>query len=494
MRRVALLVAGLVLAGAAAYAVERPDPAVQAAADGCRRDLPSLFQRTAPTWVYLNDRDAPASGPPPPPQWASGVADANGDDALASHPTAADDPVSHDSYDYNLNLRVDPAYSFLVGGREDAKTGNFEGEGESTGRLHSERESGSLPFFVWPDPGDRVQELGSWVWDCGHWQPGGERTEFHPIRALLVVRRTSARSPYGEREGDVYVTSDPTPAGLSAECAHRTKGDGGAFKACLASAPRPLDVSGTYRLVLPLPLRPSPASRRRLRLVRVGGTVMPQVSATSDGRSYTLSFELGAQPATVAFEAFAGWTHVPAVRLPDHLRLRFTSLLVRRAMDPGCLPHAAGCVSKESTLDGQITQAPGEWNLYWDVAGIWGLWSPTVLYVHDGQVVPGHQTIDFYVAPGQSWRFETFGRECDTGGLSFSDVRRAPYPCPASGEADNGTSDDAPGVVDRRVSRLGPQRADPLPIDSTCPPSNRRGCYQVAFTVTRIDDAARRAR
>jgi hypothetical protein len=32
------------------------------------------------------------------------------------------------------------------------RTGNFAGQNESTGRVHVEREQGSLPFFAWPEP------------------------------------------------------------------------------------------------------------------------------------------------------------------------------------------------------------------------------------------------------------------------------------------------------------------------------------------------------
>src|SRR5207237_1122827 len=80
------------------------------------------------------------------------------------------------------------ASSFLLG------TANFSGDDETDGRLHVERESGSAwPFFAWPEQGDRVTLLGSWVWDCDHYQGEGEHTELHPIRAIWVARAPSAR-------------------------------------------------------------------------------------------------------------------------------------------------------------------------------------------------------------------------------------------------------------------------------------------------------------
>jgi hypothetical protein len=83
-----------------------------------------------------------------------------------------------------------------------------------------------------------VQLTGNWVWDCGHWLGGGERTELHPIRAFWVQRQgVSPRSATGEAEGDLVISTDGTPADASANCQHRTRGDRAAFKACLAADP-----------------------------------------------------------------------------------------------------------------------------------------------------------------------------------------------------------------------------------------------------------------
>jgi hypothetical protein len=50
-----------------------PDPQVQARPDGCGRDYLAQTRRDIPTWVYVNDRDAPAGGPAPPPQRLQGA-------------------------------------------------------------------------------------------------------------------------------------------------------------------------------------------------------------------------------------------------------------------------------------------------------------------------------------------------------------------------------------------------------------------------------------
>ena len=123
----------------------------------------------------------------------------------------------------------DRAYRGLLGGSAAVRSGDFAGRNESTGRVHVEREQGSLPFFAWPEAGDRVALIGSWVWDCGHWAGGGERTEIHPFRALWVERDLG--------EADLFLSSDKTFAGVEADCAHVAKGLVTAFRACLAAEP-----------------------------------------------------------------------------------------------------------------------------------------------------------------------------------------------------------------------------------------------------------------
>ena len=70
------LVLGVVIAAgatASALALSRPDPNSQAQADGCARTFSGVVSHQAPSWAYVNDGDSPATGPPPPPQWATGV-------------------------------------------------------------------------------------------------------------------------------------------------------------------------------------------------------------------------------------------------------------------------------------------------------------------------------------------------------------------------------------------------------------------------------------
>jgi hypothetical protein len=490
-RRLLAAAAVAALAGVAAfaYAVTRPDPHTQALADGCARSREAEFSRQAPGWAYVNDAQYPASGPPPPVQWLVGTVNTANDQALAAHPSGGDDPTTHDAFDFNLNVLPDAQYQQLLGGNEEQKSGNFEGEGEEFGRVHIERESSSFPEFAWADAGDRISVLGSWVWDCGHWDPGGERTEIHPYRAVWVVRRSSSRSPYGESEGDLYVSTDATPAGVIAECGHRTKGDRPAFKGCLSTQPRWLDVGGDYDLTLPAPRRPPGAKRLVARVVNQGSTVAV-VRPVLEGTAARLRFHLTTTPnqrLVLAEQVFVGWTPLRPATVPRHLRVTLTQLLVRRAMDP-----SGGL---QSTLPAQVASPPGEWKLWTDVAGQWRL-LPPLFRAGDGSAFPLRETTDLYVPRGASWRLLVWPHECDFGVATFDDPQAAMRPCPKSGEFGNFTGDDLPGLIVARSPTPGRHTANgSVAPPSTCPPANTRGCYALAYRVAVLrDEQARAAR
>jgi hypothetical protein len=482
-------VALVALAGVIAYGVVGPDPAKQAQADGCARSRTAEFSRLAPAWAYVNDKDAPATSPSPPARWLSGLVQAYRNGPDASHPSGGDDPTTHDSFDINFNVVPDPGYEDLLGGIENAETGNFEGEGEEKGRVHLERETLYEPMWSWPEAGNRVRVLGSWVWDCGHWDPGGERTELHPYRALWVERVPSSRSPRGESEGDLYVSTDATPAGQIAECAHKTKGDQQAYKACTFAQPNWLDVSGDYSLTLKAPPKPAGARGLSVRIVDRGSTAPQEMKQTIGPASVTLSFHVTSTPPTrlvLAKQVFLRWTRAPR---PIHLRVTFTRLLARRAMDPGCPQSQSGCGTPETKRDDQISAPPGEWRVYTDVAGQWSLWK--LLKPRDGSTFALRQTTDVYVGPKQPWRLFVFPHECDFGTGSWTHVNTAMAPCPTNpGEFGNFVGDDVPGEIVvhyRGANAVGAHAANgSLAPPSTCPTSNRNGCYRLWWTIKRV--------
>jgi hypothetical protein len=496
---VALL--SLSAAAVAAFPGTRPDPAAQAVADGCRRDQNLIVKHLAPNWAYVNDKNYPADGPPPPTQWATGTVDSQYEPWLAIHPTGVDQPASHTAYDANLNLRVDPRYDFLLGGDPDSGTGNFGERNQETGRLHTEWQEDAFPFWAWPERGDRVEMKGSWVWDCDH-ITHGEHTEFHPFRAIWVRRTpggSSPRSPYGEAEGNLFISTDKTHAGVQADCAHRTKGDADAFKACVSTEPEWQDVTGIYTFTLAAPPRPSRGAKLTVRVVDRGSTRPTAFRIRRTDRGVQVLATPAAAPGrrvVVARQIFVGWSPLPARRLPVHLRVRFDSLLTRRAMDPGCPVGQPSCASPETTQRVQGTTAPGEWAMYWDVAGIWRRW-PGIVPARDGRTFRGSQTVDFYVAAGRPWRLFMFGRDCDFGIFNARGPGRV-APCPRTNETSHPVGDDKPGPLEVTFrspqASLGRHRRNSMLASSTCPAVNKRGCYHLTFSVRRIDDAARRAK
>jgi hypothetical protein len=475
-------------AGVVAQAVLGPDPAKQAQADGCARSRQQEFARLGPGWVYVGDKDVPATSPSPPARWLAGVVDAYGSNPDDVHPSGGDDPTTHDSFDINFNVRPDPGYEDLLGGLPDADTGNYYGGGEERDRIQPEREQLGLPTYVWPEVGNHVQLLGSWVWDCGHWDPEGERTEIHPFRALWTERASSRRSPYGESEGDLFVTTDATPAGQIAECAHRTKGDQQAYKACTYSQPKWLDVSADYVLTLKAPPRPKGAKQLAVRVVDRGSTTDPRWAATIANGKLTLRFHLTSTFPTrvvVAKQVCLGWR--PLQKRQIHLRVTFTKVLIRRAQDPGC-KFATTCGSVQTTREDQITTAPGELIVFTDVAGQWAQWP--VLSTRDGRSYAVKRTTDVWVGRSEPWRLFVFPHECDFGVASWSDPGKPMAPCPKTKEFGNFGGDDIPGEVIARyrgANGIGTHAANGnLGSPSTCPVSNTQGCWRLWWTIERV--------
>jgi len=482
--------AAVALAGTfAAWAATRPDP-TDAGKDGCGTDRFAIFSRQQPNWAYVFDRETKAADPAPPARWVSGVVSPGDDSPLGVHPTPVDDPITHDAYDLNVNVKPDAADSYLLGGDPAAKTGNYAGAEEESARLHMEREEVGIPFTVWPEQGDRVQAYGSWVWDCEHQAGSGPRTEFHPLRALWVERRFSPQSSTGEAEASLWYSNVKTAAGVIADCAHRTKGDEQAFKACQGSerSSSTFSDAGPKTFELRAPPRPGARARLHVRLVDVGSSknaAPPRLSLTRSGARVTLGFVSG-RPVRLAYDVFVGWAPLPPRSRPLHLRVRLEQLLVRRAMDPSCTVTQPDCPAHvETTQLGQVTQAPGEWALYVDVGGIWTHVLPLVLRVRDGQRVRLHRAFDLYVPRGRSWRLAAFTRECDFGHPTFSSDTRAVYPCPRSAEFGHPVGDDRPGYL-AVAGRLGRHSANASLEGSTCPPSNTRGCYRLTWRVVRL--------
>jgi hypothetical protein len=472
-RRTVVVFAAIALvaaAGVLARSLTPPDPLLQAQADGCERNDTTLHTLQSPNWVRVNDKDFPANGGQPPLQSASGVVEnAVGD----VHVSGGDNPVSHTGYDLNFDVSVPPESKDLV-----ART-------NTSGGIHIEREAQATPTFVWPEPGDRVTVRGYWVWDCDHFTTGtevtGEETEIHPLTLLWVERVTSPSSRTGEKESDLFLTTDKTEAGKHSDCAHKTKHDQAAFKACVFAEPGSVAMNGTYTFILP-----GTGAVRHVRVVDKGSVGAPALKIV--GRQVTFTIPTDGQRHVVAKQFFVTTKAAPTT----HLRVSFDKILIRRAMDPGCIPKAPpGCGTPETTRDDQVTSGPtGEWVFYSDVAGVWSLWKkPLVWNVRDGQTIRPRTSFDVYAPNGRPWRVFVWPHECDWASLARGGGGPL-YPCPKQSEVGNRSGDDVPGavVVNFRspAAALGTHTVDSSNAGSTCPASNTRGCYRVTFTVRRL--------
>jgi hypothetical protein len=507
-----------------------PNAQTQPMIDGCQRSPGALLTKQSPEWAYVYN--TPPSQPAPPPQWVSGVVSSGNPEFQAVHTAGGDLPQGHEAFDFNVNIAPDPAYTFLLG------SANYAGSGEETGRLHTEWEDTVVPKFAWPEPGNRIMEKGSWIWDCGHWGtptnvfspdywlpkegqpcPGpilpdpsqcvitGERTEFHPYRVLWTQREPSPRSPTGENEGDIFASTDQTLAGVESDCAHEHPAPqspdpvhpflyGPDYTLCLATRPQWQDVSGSYSFLLPAPPKPSADAKLTFRAVNQGSVNAPAPKLVKEGNGVRVTFSLHSSPGqstVMAYEIFAGWKQLRPSTPPTHLRVTFDRLEIHRAQDPGCsggIP-VPGC-DLESTRPNQVTTPPGDWNLFWDVNGIWGQWAPGngEFLTTDGQtLLPSSQLkpVDLYVPQGKGWRLYVHGRECDLNALDptnpFSD-------CPSNEEAadDNDVQGEILDTYPSALGSLGTHRSNAATASndptSTCPDANAEGCYSLTYTVS----------
>lgn len=103
-----------------------------------------------------------------------------------SHVSEEDNFLNHSSGDFEWRIYPDAPYTGLQSSESSLKT---------------EWEKNSLPTRYWPTPppdsdrttlGDRVSEVGFWIFDCGH---SGFKTEIHPPVGMAVERPRPVQIP-----------------------------------------------------------------------------------------------------------------------------------------------------------------------------------------------------------------------------------------------------------------------------------------------------------
>jgi hypothetical protein len=123
-----------------------------------------------------------------------------------SRVTNTDNPVSHETRDWNMNIVPDPTYMYMLG------TG-MKGEGSGLDLvpiMHNEWETGSFPSQWRPFWGEYVQLWGRHIWDVGHVPVAAE---IHPPHA--VVRQHTTAAPLGNSNAMVPANRAVIGMGLS---------------------------------------------------------------------------------------------------------------------------------------------------------------------------------------------------------------------------------------------------------------------------------------
>src|SRR3954452_2526178 len=444
----ALAVLGIVVAANAQTGGLGPPPFPNAQNDGCQRSNVGLVSDASPEWVYVN-RD-------PSPNFASGV-------ISDSHLSHDDLSLNHKSYDFNADVTVDPPYTNLVGGNPTQKTGNFSGGGdEKVGALHIERESSVYPFFAWPHDGDRAFVWGGWIWDCGHWSPGaisgprdpsqtGEKTEIHPVRAIVSIRKDGTLAKGGQTQADAFISSQGTFARAVEGCTLKHQPvdadhyDAG-YGPCKNDPANQLDpVNDTdYTFFIPAPARKPAGAKIKYTVIKRQSANAPAVrvaiKTSPPGIQVTVPFKSGGGAANGSFARtfLVGWSKPPKHK-PQHLQLKLESYKSLKALDP----HAGHA--------GETSTAPDEEVVTFDVNGLWLLLdtkAPKLLKIKKGQTVKLGKTLDVFTSRGLS--INVNGLECDAS--------IALLPCPNRPGA-TGLANDSLGEKNVRLSlRRAPGR------------------------------------
>ncbi|HJP66614.1 MAG TPA: hypothetical protein VKA30_09965 [Actinomycetota bacterium] len=430
-----------------------PNSHIRPLLDGCQRSNAMQLTMTTPEWVYVHHAAVLA-------------ARLRGDTTAGRvtvqgvvsdiHPAGDDLFINHDYNDVDIAIALDPPY------RKYSATGNG---GEEIG---TEWEETLVPAWAWPQVGDRVQESGSWIWDCGHWgngeadptrgvsqllpydpvetgqdllNPGtitGEQTELHPVYELAVFRKEWADVLQGQEVGrelqrlDVWISGDGGPALSEEECA--LYGLPPAAHTGSILCPRYRDVGGHYSYTMHL----GPAAGSLIvnpTVVHPETTTQPSnlsIQPDANAGTVTVSFDLphGGVPQRLGLSIEAGWSEAP---LAVHHTVTLDSLEINATLDGPTEPNLnpVTAVDPEVLVGSPLheqTPNPGEWVMWTAVNGRW--WQiPTssISRVSAGKVIPLQHTIDYWLPQGVQPTLFVSGRECD---IPLMDCRKDRYGAP----------------------------------------------------------------
>lgn len=391
-----------------------------------------------------------------------------------------DNFLNHDSQDFNLDVRPDPAFRNLLRG--------------SQGGLEVEWERRHFPEPFRPTPGDRVAAFGYWILDCGH----DAKTEIHAPVGIAVQRARAVAIP-NDREfllpgnndvrpvisatagtgiivpgivTDLFfnresgeITNNCSSTGLHQPAQLLIKG------ACIRG---PAPINRSYSFNIYLPARPQIA----------GGFPVPLYFASE---SHPAGFNTGPEPQIELIDPDGA---VPYLRVTVDLRTFSGSRYARRIVAGWMLPAPDNWGVRRWRLrldkvqvhdDGDgITRGDGDWRFWLNTNNSTPEW--TKIFDCDG-CVHGAETFG--------------GRPYQTGGAAEVSPDRSLgpdhllFPSQRLWVHSSGYEDD-PIVSDDTgsVNVLAPQESASYAIRSTCKAQTSSGCADYTLHVVILPGAA----
>ncbi|HEY6908604.1 MAG TPA: hypothetical protein VI356_04485 [Myxococcales bacterium] len=319
------------------------------------------------------------------------VVDSHGD-------KGGDFPITHTSNDQNTFVQLDPADEGRLA------TGNGDG------LFDLEWETGALPDWAWPSPGDRIVARGRWIFDCGHPNPrpgtcansarpcltlldcGGAacngtvfnyRSEMHPPEATAVLRpirgdvlggEDGERRAQATARADVFVSAFGGSAGDECVLTHRNSINELLGTNCYPlSRPAAHVNDSDFSFELPLPPRPRPSSMPSWRIDRRATpslpgqvpvdaevTVEPVLAGPVPHLVVTVRMAHGTPlPTGFAGTVVAGWQKPQHAEL-QHVRVTIEGVVVRDPLKAGAIPgHEAPGWRVQASVNGDWRSLSG---------------------------------------------------------------------------------------------------------------------------------------
>jgi hypothetical protein len=291
-------------------------------ARGChRRTRPGDVGKMAdavPSWVSVHDHET---------RTVEGV-------LAESRVTHSDLPLRpwHTYYDWNFFVRVDKQYQYLL------SESNLHDHG---GNFECEWDTAFLPDWAWPQVGNRIWMVGRWIYDCGHPDAHGHKTEIHPPKAVASFRTEATQ---------FAANSGPTRAN---NAVLYIGSNGGYWRQPINDQDYPFD--------LYLPPKPYPEAGPVWKITPQTSSlpIQPRIMPYPSGNPRALRVVVplrGVEPPPEEYGAIisGGWSDPRGTETAQVERARVTITKIY--------------------MDGDYDYGSDEWHVYVGVNGRWGVW------------------------------------------------------------------------------------------------------------------------